>query len=324
MDIEKSSRQYYDISFSSVEDIYDFLFRLDQIYIDAYDGNYEALVLILDFRNFIKTIKQQDLKQVLFEYFCIQTGKKPLKLNNNEDLLDNISKRLNMDKEKCSDFLLQSINQIISINKANWLQWVKKYLLYGVKREDRSKIKKPIVKDEIKNEINKVNNKQNKLNDKELPDDLKQYIIYEKYNHKKIKELKKILKTVNEEKRKIINKEIKQRIKIEIELHKDISTLKYIYKIPVKPLNKQSKTKKFSFNDEYLNVQEIYDFQDDIDIEKINIIAKEKLTNRQYLVFDLYYNLGITQQEIADITNDFRENIKKILQNSVNKIKNNL
>lgn len=59
-------------------------------------------------------------------------------------------------------------------------------------------------------------------------------------------------------------------------------------------------------------------------IKNIKKVAKNILTNRQYIIFELYYFNDLTQQEIADLTGIQQPNVNRDLKNAIMKIKENI
>lgn len=67
--------------------------------------------------------------------------------------------------------------------------------------------------------------------------------------------------------------------------------------------------------------EQLYEFKKEDKIKEIKNIAKNILTNRQYIIFEFYYFNELTQQEIADLMGDSRSAIKMELPRIIEKIR---
>lgn len=329
IDVNESEKKYYSTSYSSVEDVYEIIERLDKIYVDAYDGNYEALVILIDLRGLVRNIESKIHKDFMEEYLDIQTGQKPMVVNDyGKKILDVVSERLGVDREHCENLYVESIDMIIKNNYDDWLRFINNnYFNKKVSVEKPKKILESKISDEsfyATDYIKKYVNPKFIYDKEELPTDLQQFINYELYNYNEIKCLKQELKQEKDkDKRKFIKDFIVKRTKIKIELCKDISELKKIHRIPIEKTNKKGKNFNYSYNEnqDYLINDENYNIINEINANKIKRIAKNILTERQYIVFNLYYNIGLTQQKIAKILNDDQRNITNDLKYLTKKIK---
>lgn len=326
IDILKNDFKYLNTSFSNVEDVYEVIERLDEIFFDAYNGNHEALVILIDLENLINDIESEEHKNFMLEYLLIQTGQKPMEAKD-KNIFEVISQRLNLDKEYCQQLFLKSIDLIIENNYEKWLDfYYNNYFGKSVPVKEKVKKSNSLIDDEsflATDYMRKYVVSNFKYNKENLPEDLQQFIDYKQHNYNEIKYLQQELKKEKDkEKKKNIEQEIKKRIRVEVDLNRDISTLKDIYKIQKSKVKKTKTTiLKYWDNYNYSKNENNYSVIDEVNINKINNVAKKILTDRQYIIFDLYYNVGLTQQKIAIILNDDQRNITNDLKYLIKKIK---
>lgn len=333
-DIADNEIKFLDLSFSSIEDVYYLLNRLDEIYITAYDGNYQALVLLTDFKNLVNKLNNELHKKIIFEYLTIQSGQKPLSNNDSNYILKKISERLKIKLPDIENELLQTLQELVNVNYKKWKEWVLNlYILINTKERIKKMNNSEFSKIDNSKYLTSNGYKKNvkDINNNDYPEDLKELISYERYNRQKINELKEIKKDLSNEQKiqqKIqrINEEIRKRTNMEIQLHKDISILKHHYEIPIKSTNKKGETKKYPYNENYIqdNINNIsdYNISDVINLEKIYNIAEDKLTHRQYIIFNLYYKIGFTQNKISKIIGEDQRNISTEIQRIIDKLYN--
>lgn len=323
IDIYKQDRNYQNTSLSSEEDVLNTLFIIDAIREDAHNGNHEALVVLLDFENlFLKN-------EVCNEYYKIVTGYRGYSLNDyGKDILDLISERLNLTKEECKEILHKSITNIVNDNLELWSNWaniyfkgkckVKNYSSFPESRIDNSKY---YFSDYYSKHI--YSNKQ--YEEYNYPNDLQELLNAQKSNKQKIVELDKLKKSKSISKEKA--EELRKRNSFDISLSKDIIILKKHYDIEIKNNNNKGSTGVVSLLDNDIDIIE-YNYADSIldelQIEKIKEIAKAILTDKQLVIFNLYYMSGMNQKQIAELIGETKGNISRDLKISLDKIRNNL
>lgn len=128
-------------------------------------------------------------------------------------------------------------------------------------------------------------------------------------------------------------------VKTRIQLIRDINIIRRSYG---EVLGKQNSHGRTSFtyydheNNEYKYILEAHETQldnleqDQLDeyikeekIKSVKKVAKNILTNRQYIIFELYYFNDLTQQEIADLMGIPRPNVTRELGVIIKKIREN-
>ena len=159
------------------------------------------------------------------------------------------------------------------------------------------------------------------------PEDLQELIELLNSNKIKLDKLKAIKLRTGSEK-----SEMNKRIKLDISIRDDINILKDHYKIPRNHNYTEGqdvsnnelmyyKRKPIEFEElvekEYDNSEALNEWQ----VEKIKNIASKILTKRQLVVFSLYYESRLTQQEIASIINDDQRNVADAIKRIIKKIK---
>ena len=159
--------------------------------------------------------------------------------------------------------------------------------------------------------------------------------MFQKYIEEKIKELKKKVNKYKKKDNKRYEKyknELKKYNTINIQVRKDINIIREYYGETLGNQNNQPKREFVSYNG---NINEIFEAHENqlqelknqsykeiynkMYVGKIKEIAEKVLTNRQYLIFEMYYFNGVTQQEIADVLGIFQPNVKRDID-KINKI----
>jgi len=336
IDIYKQDRKYIDISFTSEEDIYKLLWMFDMLFEEAYQGNAEALCIVNDFYNMMDKENKS-----LLEYVKIQTGKSPLTVNDyDRELAEVIAERLNITKEECEKQIYKGVLDLKNKNYDLWVEWINN--IYKNIRVDYMDKKENDINYNVDEEklkqldyIKKYCVPKYLFKGEEYPKDLQDLIDIQKENFKRLNDLKEKLKTDKQNKQ--LKEEIRKRINYDIELRKDILILKRHYQIPIEKTNWKGSATNVSF--EEFQIQNMSDFErekqdtlrnqyDDIEdkwqVEKIKEIAKEKLTIRQYVIFNLYFVNELNQVQISDILDCTKQSISSELQQIIKKIKKNL
>lgn len=340
------------MSFSSVEDVYEILNKLDVIIQDSHEGNKEAIALVEDFRRLI--IKSDLQYSILDFYISYQNETNCFEDNCFKSIIEVISEKLNLSLFMCRETLFGELQILVNSNYNMWLDWFDNH--YYVAKD--CKIKKPL---ESKIEI-KFQEPYKPINTVPdiIPNDLQQLIKEEKNNLDKLLKLEEFLSifalTVQEAKemelldiigiykdikeykdiilidgkfKRQIKREKKIRVRMKIDLYEKISLLKKSYGFPVQKTNTQGQKSIVSFNNDFVSEEIVIEdnlnnLNDSFDLEIISDTAKKVLTNRQYVIYSLYYVSGLTQQEIANIVETSREHITQELKNILYKIKKNM
>lgn len=324
IDVDKADRNYYSTSLSSEEDILEILHTLDAMKKDVDKGNYEALAVVLDFE---KLFLRND---VCREYHTTLIGDSPFVVQDyGKNILDLVSERLNIPKQQCEDILYNSINEMIEENKELWLNWVNKNFKGKIKVKKNRKSQLSTIDDSsfYQTDFNRkyiVNNKMYK--ELGYPSDLQELIDVQKKNQNRIDELNSLKKAKKITKE--LREELRKRIRFNIGLWEDINILKKHYGIQIQNNMVKEKVKIVSYSENDLDIE---DYQTDNDfiidewqLHRIKETASDVLTDKQLVIFNLYYISGLTQQQIADLINETRGHISRDLKISLEKIRKNL
>ena len=319
---ETKEKIFRNLSFSSVEDVYDVLWLLDAI-IDGYeDFNVEALATKIDFVNLTNEINSN----VLNEYILIQIGEKPLKTEDyGKEILEVVAERLNLSLIECEQELAKSIELLVSQNYRLWYRW---YLQnYKDKMVCQNNIHPSPFNDlEGWKDIDyrqKYLWKKNIQPSDEFPNEFNELLEYRNKNLNEIKwyQSRTNLTEKQQEKLKFLKKN-------QIEIDKDISKIKRSLSLPINKNNQCGKKEIVSFDDarDQYDSFDTYDLKtyDGLTYSKIINIADKVLTNKQKVIFYLYFENQLTQTEIANIVNDDQGNISRVLQKSIEKIRKEL
>lgn len=320
IDIYAKDRKYYNTKFSTKEDIENLFFTLDIIKNDAYtNDNYEALVTYLDF------LKILDDDAVISEYYKIlmndkvyiskedkKADIKRIKLNQDIDILDLVSRNLNIPKDECINRLDKSLIKMVQVN------------------DDLEVIKiNPLSKSLQDVDYNRKYVVPNlSYQEKDYPQDLQDFINEQKRNQVKIDKLNKLKKDKKLTKKQKIERG--KRIKHNVKLWEDIHDLKEHYRIPIKNNMVKEKTEIVSFNGDYMIEGKMTEdlksnaFSDQWQLHKIKRTAEEVLTCKQLYIFKLRFIAGLKQEEIADMLNETQGHISRDINICLEKIKNNL
>lgn len=311
IDIYAQDRKYHDISYSSFEDIRDIFYRLSEIAVDASDGNKEALCILHDINNYI-----QD-NDVLIEYYNIQTGENPLTVDDYDlDIFDIISNRLNLKYDLVKKYFNDGIHELVNKNHDKWVDRINiRYKNHLFVKEDsqplQSKISEQSYKDlDYQKKYCSHINKKNEGSHDELINLIKIF----SNNKNKIEELQSIQNKTKEQMR-----EYSKRITYSKQLSEDIRILKDHYNIDYKIPE---------INDNHYTLRDneypINNCDSDWITEKITSIAEECLSEKQYLIFNLYFLCGLSQNEIANIVKTSRQNITRFIKDIVKNLQDNL
>lgn len=319
---ETKEKTFKNLSFSSVEDVYDVLWLLDAIIDGCGDFNVEALVTKIDFVNLANEINSD----VLNEYILIQTGEKPLKAGDyGKTILEVVAERLNLSLKECEQELAKSIELLVSQNYRLWYRWY----LQNYKNEMVCQNKThPSPYNDLKGwkDIDyrrKYLWKKNIQPSDEFPDEFNELL---EYRNKNLSEMRWYQSRTNltekqQEKLKFLKRN-------QVEIDKDISKVKRSLNLSINKNNQYGKKEIVSFDDsrDQYDSFDTYDSKtyDGLTYSKIVDIADKILTNKQRVIFYLYFENQLTQTEIANIINDNQGNVSRVLQKSIEKIRKEL
>lgn len=319
-------------SFSSVEDVYDFLSRLGFIY-EKKEKDEELLHHYIDF---LRLIDKIDNNEFIILYHDAKIGRHSSKHTKTaSDIGDICAKIMKINKNEFDEGLLGNVEDVVKINKQEWLEYINK------KYKNKIIVSEPIKKKEQIDTINRntssektVKNKieltQEQLQQKEK--DLSGLYEYLDDIENRLDTLSKSDKKGTDEYKKLTN--------IKIQVQKDINIIRKSYGEALGNQNKMGRRGFVSYDSENPNYQhivsthenylsnlkdeQIYELKKEEKIKEVKNIAKKILTNRQYIIFEFYYFNGLTQQEIADLMGLDQRNITNDLKIIINKIKKNL
>lgn len=316
-------------SFSSTEDVYDFLNKLGFIY-ERKEKDEELLHFYIDF---LRLVDKVDNNKYIVLYHDVKVGKYSEKStktkNSTEEICANI---LKIDKNEFDEGLLNNVEGVVKENKQEWLEYINK------KYKNKTIVSEPMKKKEQVDTIgcdisskktvkNKIELTQEQLQQKE--EDLSGLYEYLDNIENRLDSLSKSNKKGVDEYKKLTN--------IKIQVQKDINIIRKSYGEVLGNQNNMGRRSFVSYDSEnpnyqyivsthenYLNdleEEQLYEFKKEDKIKEIKNIAKNILTNRQYIIFEFYYFNELTQQEIADLMGDSRSAIKMELPRIIEKIR---
>lgn len=330
-DILIKEKKYYLNSMSNEEDIFKVLWTLDKMVYDSLNDNKEALVQLIDLYDVLP-----ENNKAIHEYVAIQNGTSPLQVNSeirgidvNNEIPSIIAERLGITKQECELQLLEGVKDMINYNFKKWRKVIGKRnkMSYGY-REAFGKVLYQNSDKEISTDITRKNTIQDIVCEEAVKyiSDLEKSILG---NQKKLKELRE-----KEGRNPLEKEELNKRIKYDKQLYEDLNIIKSCYGIGGRSAGiMQSKKmhEKSIYLDDFLmddNKQSeeaayedlTYDWQ----TEKIKQMAYIELTERQYLIFYLYYFCGLTYQTIGTLLKDSKGNICTQIQKIIKKIQNKI
>lgn len=344
VDLKAGDMKYQETSFSSTEDVYDFLLRLDLIYDDSRNGNTEAICLYADFIRLLDSVENVTIVKM---YHDIQLGLSPMTVDDyGLDILEVIVKRTNLPMKEIVFGLNREMDTIVEQNKVNWTNSINinyKNTYLGALEENKEPKQNFGVNESENLRIDFMRKYiyPSTLYDKtDLPQDLEEMLTLQRNTKDKVKELQALVlkyKKKDNKRHNDFKTRLKQMTNFKIQIDKDVVLLKKHYNIPIESNNKKGKTSFMSYD---LNNQEVlkghqdvqreqilssYDKIDShIQVGKIKEIAEKTLTKKQLLIFNLYYFGEMTQQEIAGIIGDNQPNVKNDIKRILVKIRKNM
>ena len=345
LDTILEDKNYNNVSFSSENDIRQFLDSFDIIQAEALDGNMDALCLIEDFSKLIYD-NGQPVCEMICEYIKIKSGQKRV-LDKNGDEIEDIIQQIATDKGRwvrtINKLIDEEIEFIIEKNTDKWLKSVKKK--YDIKNRnsyDFEKVGQTIDKmsddgfDRILRDIDyekkygrfeKEDVKNIKI--EEYPQELVDLEKAYESNQERLKTLRKIEDRSDKEK-----KELNRRIKMSDDFLHDIKYVRDLYGINYEDntIETFGDWNRFLYDD-YMDSRMIVEtlsesdrsvFSDNIKLNTVKRVAKEILTERQMTIFELYFFESMTQKEVAHIVGTSRWTISRNLDEIIGKIKKSL
>ena len=344
-DLTAGDQKYKHISFSCQEDVYNILWQIDCVYLDAAKGNVEALALLSDLTSLMDKC---NVSQVMKEYVDIMSGQKPLCTQDyDKEITAVIAKRLNQQTCEVQEQLSNDIKSVVNQNATDWLDHVnKKYKnqFFNFNKDfytDNTINKYKSEADAWALDHSRKYSKRSLVYDgKDYPEILKEKIAYRDAIKSKadyyFKQKEKYYKHDNE-RYFFYGKKYKKLARQEIELNHEIVDLKKHYKIPVQQTNKKGKIHFGSIdhpNEDFEMILCKKEYEEDMEdydgiISKVNVgkikqIAEKVLTDKQYMMFSMYYIAGMTQAEIVGITGEGQYSISRELSRCINKIKEHI
>jgi hypothetical protein len=314
-DLTTKEKIFKEINFTSFEDVYDALWMLDSI-MDGYENmNVEAIVTKVDFFDIINEIDSD----VLNEYVNIQIGKNPMQLDDyGKEITEVIAERLHITLDQCESELTEAIELIISQQHREWfLNYLNNYKGLTVPDKQEKKIEDMVsLKDWERIDYEKKYLwKKNVKPLPHYPEQLNDLLDLRQKNNKKIDQLERDMSDL-----KLLKKLYRERIRID----EDITDIKHSFGFKVADTNWKGRSDDRIAYQDNLDIEELntYDLKvfDELAYHKIMSIADEVLTDKQRVVFYLYFENELKQEEIATIVDDTQGNISRDLKNILHKI----
>ena len=340
---------FRDISLNSIEDIYDFLWQLDFVYMQYQNGNEFANCLYNDFLDLIEQMEdyEEGLAKYIKLYHDVQIGKVPLReydnLSEKLGVTDIISLVTGEELSKVEERLHYEITEMYEFNKLTWLRTNKnKYKDIEITYEDEKDKIVHINEDKLikLDYMIKYTHHANRYKDDFKPSEIEEL---EEYREIILKNIDKYKKLSNKYKGENTERYTKYRgllskfNAIKIQIDKDIGELKRHYNLPIGKQNQYGRRSFVSYNSGISEIADSHEnskrnlIEEQIDyfnvkysVGKLHKIAEKKLTERQLMIYKLYYENGLTQREIADIMGERRDNIKNGIKAILKKINKNL
>lgn len=331
IDIYYRDKKYQNKTLDTVEGIYEILWMYDYIINDAEKGNIEAILLLDEIDQLIRDIKDEEYAIILRKYIAIKiegifVTKEDAKGTSNAgsgefgDEINSLSQILGITYGCCEKKFEEALCELARLSKENNIICGERVANKNcsIEKNDQSKLNK-----NINSNIKNCDNKKDTISELSCgPKDLSFLISLQDKNKERIKNLTLIKDKTHKE-----SEELNKRIKLNKELQEDINLLKDHYNIYHNMRkNFECRTiEKIDFTEAYELERslESYEEEENNKIQKqwqvawINKVAKEVLTDKQLLIFNLYYFNDLTQQEVAEVISASREYVK----NEIIKIK---
>lgn len=342
-DLHKESIPFLDFGTVTYDEIYDFLFNIDIIYNYHVNGNITATCIYLDFKNLMTMMNDNSYIEMIHN---IIIGKTPY-TNKDRDLsvIEVAAKRIGNSPEDFEQRLSTNIFEMQQIGREVWLQWVNQCYHncdFGIESK-KTKKHNFLLNDKKLRELDflrKYSYNKRIYNKEQLPKSIQDLYDYRETILNNIDTNKKMAKKYHKkdnERYKKYNKEIKRLVNIKIGVDKDIGILKTHYNIPIGKQNGSGRIVNISYNpndghiiqQQERRLEKAIEMQnealiDEFHVGKLQKIAKNILTIRQYIIFEMYYINGMTQQEIADVLGVSQQAIDKSVSKAIKKIKSEI
>ena len=346
LDTILDDKDYDKVSFSNKDDIMEFLENYDIIYNQAKSNGGSPLCVIEDFSSLIYDRKKKVCPMII-EYILIKIGK--LQVDTKGKVCETIIEELAISNNKriktINRILDEEIELVIDRNKDRWKKTIEKK--YGtsnfsdcsLKGGKRIKTEKDIEFEQSLWDLDyeiKYGKKRMSESVESVPQTNEDYpqelldleLIYES-NQTKLNELRQIKERDKDE-----QKEMSRLIKASTSLLDDIRCIKDYYGIRYEQSTKVESYGDYNaleFNDitncmEYKTLgKSDFDLEaDEIKLSKIKEIADEALTDKQYVLFDLYFFQGLKQKEIANLVGDNQSTVSRNINSLITKLKQRL
>lgn len=338
-DLTKNEIKLKDLGLNSIEDIYDLLFRLDIIQAEKEQGNDEAFFLFNDLINSLQYITEN---KYIKSYIDIQLGITPMGVDDFDKEVEEVcAERMGMSIDEFKNGLHKNIEDVYEYLKNKRAEWVESYYKNKVIDINLRKNKEYELLSDV-TKLYQIDFNKKYMDHKivyrnvKKPKSLKELESYQKELESKIKETKRKLNKYRKKDNKRFFKyknELSKLQSLNIQVRKDINIIRECYGETLGNQNGKGKKDVVSYDssmgeivnahEEQLAIEkyESYSVIDaNIEVGKLQKIAEKILTSRQYIIFELYYLNGMTQQEIAEIMGVLQPDIKKDLQRIIKKI----
>lgn len=315
-------------SLSSEEDVYDFLSKLSYIY-EGKEKDVEMFSIYCEFADLIEIIPSNEYIKL---YHDMQVGK--IKSNKDGTIIEQCSQLLKVSTEEFKSLLHANVLGVKNARYEKWLDYINsryKNVLFSKKLGSESK-QASILHSEIKPPALQKRLEKTLLTDKQQEQkerDLSDLVEYADRLEEEINKMNRAGASGSQESKKLAG--------IRIQVLKDINIIRKSYGEVLGSQNSHGRRSFISYEGDSNFCEEIIDChekqknygqQDQINeidkeekLNSIKNIAKNILTNRQYLIFEFYYFGNLTQQEIADMMGFSQQMVNKDLKNIVKKIK---
>lgn len=277
-----SNKEYSD---NCKEDIYHLLFNIALIYEEKKKGNVQAFAL---FEDFYKYIKNYDY---LHEFVLVETGQ--VKNNPNSNIFECVSEKFHKTEVKAKQQIDREIDLLLKEKGEDWLEWIDSVYHSRLKPKKETCLYKSNIPDSSYWEADfKLKNRFTPFwsDENNIPKELQELIDDRNVILDKIKKLPSC-------KRK------NELISLSKGYVDDIIDMKRYHNIPINFKTKSMKIKLVElYNEEYFEDESAIECKKDLcSLDYIDYIAEEKLTDTQYMIYQLYFKFDYTYKKIGDI-----------------------
>lgn len=319
-------------SLSSEEDIYDFLNKLSYIY-EGKEKDDEMFSVYCDFTELVKAIPSNEYITLYHDVKIGGTNSRKSK-NTIEEYCSHL---LNIEVEEFDSLLLANI---VSLKRANYDRWLSFI---------NTKYKNVDFRQEVNNSSQSQHTPINRTVELPKPRKLRKTVITSEQEENKRKDMQGLLDYVTTLEKNIKLHEnngegesntCRKMVGTRIQVLKDINIIRKSYG---EALGRQNNIGKRSFTsyeggtssyDEAVyaheeqqklikeNQQEGAEREEKL--KAIKKVAKNVLTNRQFIIFEFYYFNELTQQEIADVMGIKQNTVSEYIDRLISKIQSNI